>query len=204
MSTVTALKQSSPEHVSVLLADGAEISSTLSVAAALRLFAGRELDARELEELRALSRAALAREKALLLLSHRPHACKELRDKLVQKGEEEAVADECVNWLCEQGFLDDARYAGMLVRHYAAKNYGAARIREELRRRGVARELWDEALGELPAADEKLTRFIAARLKHPEDKKEIQRVSNALFRRGYGWDEIKTALRQFTDSISED
>lgn len=204
MSTVAALKQTSPEHVTVLLESGEELPSTLSAVAALRLFAGRELDAGELEELRALSKRHLAREKALLLLSRRPLSCRELRDKLLQKGEEEAVADDCVDWLREQGYLDDARYAGQVARHYAGKNCGAGRIREELRRRGIDRELWDAALGELPAPDEKLRRFLAVRLKNPSDRDEVRRVSNALFRRGYDWEQIRAALRDFSDSIDEE
>ena len=201
---VSALRQTSPEHVTVLLSSGEELSSTLSAAAALRLYAGRELDASELEELRALSTRALAREKALQLLSRRPHSCHEVRAKLMEKGEEEAVADDVVEWLVGQGFLDDARFAGMVVRHYAAKNYGAGRIREELRRRGLPRELWEDALQELPEADGKLERFIASRLKHPEDRAEVQRVSNALFRRGYDWEQIRAALHSYTDSIVEE
>lgn len=204
MNKVAALRQTSSEHVSVLLASGEALRSTLSAAAALRLYAGRELDEAELEELRALSRRALAREKALDILSRRPHSCRELRDKLVRKGEDEADAEDCVEWLCAQGFLDDRRFAAQVVRHCAAKNYGAQRARAELSRRGIARELWDEALRELPEPDEGLRRFLAARLKHPEERAEVQRVSNALFRRGYGWDEIRTALREYCDFIPEE
>ena len=202
--TVSALRQLSPERLTVLLSDGTEIASTLTAAAALRLCAGRELDEDALRELRELSSTALARERALQILSRRPHSCHELRQKLLQKGEEEAVADAVVAWLCEQDFLNDERFAAMLVRHYAAKNYGAGRIREELRRRGLPRELWDAALEELPEADEKLRRFLSTRLRHPEDRAEVQRVTNALFRRGYSWEQIRSALRAFCDTIIEE
>ena len=201
---LSALKQTSPGRITVVLEDGTEIRSSLAAVTDLRLFAGKDLDEGQLAELRALSRRFLARERAAALLSQRPMSCRELRDKLLEKGEEEAVADYCVDWLCEQGFLDDSRYAAMVVRHYAAKNHGAARLRQELSRRGVPRELWDEALAEAPEPGDRLDSFIASRLKDPEDRAQIQKVSNALYRRGYSWDQIRDALRRYTDTLYEE
>ena len=201
---LSALKQTSPGRITVVLEDGTEIRSSLAVVTDLRLFAGKDLDEAQLGELRQLSRRSLARDKAMTFLSHRPMSCRELRDKLVEKGEEEAVADYCVQWLQEQGFLDDGRYAGMVVRHYAGKNYGAGRIRGELSRRGIPRELWEDAMEEAPQPDDKIDRFVAARLKDPEDRAQIQKVSNALYRRGYSWEQIREALRRYSASVYEE
>ena len=49
----------------------------------------------------------------------------------------------------------------------------------------------------MPAVDEKLDRFIASRLKNPEDRDEIRKVSSALYRRGYSWEEIRSALARY-------
>ncbi len=201
---LAALKQTSPGRITVVLEDGTEIRSSLAVVTDLRLFVGKDLDVGQLAELRVLSRRSLARDKAVEYLSRRPMSCRELHDKLLEKGEEEAVADDCVAWLLEQGFLNDSRYAAMVVRHYAAKNYGAVRLRQELGRRGVPRELWDEALAEAPEPEDKLDSFLAARLKDPQDRDQIRKLSNALCRRGYSWDQIRDALRRYTDTIYED
>ena len=109
-----------------------------------------------------------------------------------------------VDWLTERGFLDDERYAAMVVRHYARKNYGAGRIRAELSRHGLPRELWDEALREAPEPDGQLERFLSVRIKNPEDPDQIRKASQALFRRGYSWEQIREALRQFSDCVYED
>lgn len=194
---LSALKQTSPGRITVVFEDGTEIRSSLAVVTDLRLFAGKDLEERELRELRELSHRSLAREKAMEYLSHRPMSCKELKDKLLQKGEDEAVADFCVQWLAEQGFLDDERYAGMVVRHYAGKGYGAGRIRQELQRRGVTRELWEEALKELPEQEDKIDKFLVSRLNDPGDRAQVQKVSAALLRRGYSWEEIRAALARF-------
>ena len=50
--TVTAIRQDSPDRLSVLFDDGEEIKSTLGAVTALRLFVGRELDEAALEAFR--------------------------------------------------------------------------------------------------------------------------------------------------------
>ena len=200
---ISALHQTSPERVTVALDDGSEIKATMGVIAELRLYAGRRLTEAELQTLRTSAALALCKNRGLELLSYRPMSAKELRDKLTEKGEEPTAAEAAVTWLCEQGFLDDARYAGMVVRHYAGKGYGAGRIRQELQRRGVPRELWDEALTELPESDDKLDRFIASRLKDPSDRAQVQKVSAALYRRGFSWEEIRAALARFRADAGE-
>lgn len=200
---VSALRQTSPGRVTVTLCGGEEIKTTLNVVTDLRLYAGRELDGEELKELRAASRSALARNRAMELLSRRPMSEKELIDKLIRKGEDEETAADCARWLRENGFLNDESYAAAVARHYAAKGYGPGRVRAELSRRGVDRELWDDTLEAIPENTDKLDRFIAARLTDPEDRDQVRKVSAALYRRGYSWEEIRSALRRFNAETEE-
>ena len=102
-----------------------------------------------------------------------------------------------MDWLQSRGFLNDERYAGMVVRHYAGKGYGAGRIRQELQRRGISRELWEDALQEMPEQDDRIDSFLASRLKDSGDRTQVQKVSAALLRRGYSWEEIRAALARF-------
>ena len=201
---ITALRQTSTDRVTVVLEDGSEIKSSLGAVTDWRLFTGKALDEEELAAFRRDSSRSLARDKALELISRRRMSRKELRDKLLQKGESEDAADFAAAWLTDHGFLNDESYAAAVARHYAAKGYGAGRVRSELSRRGVEREYWDDAMQQMPEADEKLHKFIAARLKDPEDRNEVRKISAALFRRGYAWEEIRTALRRYTDNIEED
>ena len=200
---VSAMRQTSPGRVTVTLCGGEEIKTTLNVVTDLRLYSGRELDGEELKELRAASASALARNRAMELLSRRPMSEKELVDKLIRKGEDEEAARDCARWLREEGFLNDESYAAAVARHYAAKGYGPGRVRAELSRRGVDRELWDGTIEAMPENTEKLDRFIAARLTDPEDREQIRKVSAALYRRGYSWEEIRSALRRFNAETEE-
>ena len=46
----------------------------------------------------------------------------------------------------------------------------------------------------MPEDTSKLDRFIASRLRDPEDRDAVRKLSAALFRRGYGSEEIRAAL----------
>ena len=128
-----------------------------------------------------------------------PHTEKQLRDKLREKGCGEADIDEVTALCLDYGFLNDGEYAAMLARHCAAKGYGAGRVRTELSRRGVPRELWDEALSQLPEPSDTLDRLLAAKLRgrDPSDRAVAAKAANALFRLGYSWDDIKNALNRY-------
>ena len=100
--------------------------------------------------------------------------------------------------------LDDAQYAAMCVRHYAAKGYGAGRIRNELYRRGIPRELWDDALQELPEQDDQIDTLLRRRLRSDTpDRDELRRASDYLYRRGFGRDEIRAAIARYQDNFEE-
>ena len=200
---IRALRQTSGERVSIELSSGEEIKATLSLAAELRLYAGKVLEDAELQALRASAALSLCKTRAVELLSYRPMSAKELQDKLTQKGESPDSAAAAVDWLCEKGLLHDGRYAGMVVRHYAAKGYGESRVRQELQRRGVPRELWEEALRELPEPEDKLDAYLASKLKDPGDRAQVQKVSAALIRRGFSWEEIRAALARYRDGMEE-
>ena len=83
-------------------------------------------------------RAAL--DAAAKQLSYRALSTKMLRGKLLAKGHDEEAADYALAWLTERSLLSDGQFAENVVRSYARRGYGAARIRQELSRRGMSRE----------------------------------------------------------------
>jgi regulatory protein len=139
------------------------------------------------------------KKRALRMLERRDYARDELVDKLMLKGVDEHEAEAVADHFVKLHLIDDERYAGLVVRHYAAKGFGAARIKNELYRRRVPRELWDEALMELPAQDDTIDRLLRARLKSRKaDKDALRRAADALRRRGFSWDEVHAAVERFT------
>ncbi len=193
---VSALRKLSSERYIVSIGER-EIKTTANVIAQFRLYEGRVLSNESIEEFSAESARALAREHALEILSRRQMSEKELRQKLIDKGYDEATAAYCCEWLKDRHYLNDAEYAGLLVRHYASKGYGAGRIRSEFVRRGIARELWDDAFDELPDSNEKLSDLLRKKLKGDLSKENIRKVSASLFRRGFSWEDIRSAISEF-------
>lgn len=168
------------------------------------LYAGKELTAEEAEGLMASAKRSGLKEKALGLLSRKPQSRKELERKL---GEWEATEEETAS-ICDRmeelGYLNDSCYAGLIVRHYTGKGYGEKKVRDELYRRGVPRELWDEALRQAADPGPAIDAFLSKKLKgRTPDPKELQRVSAALARRGYSWSDIKAALSRYDETIEE-
>lgn len=138
-----------------------------------------------------------AKARALKILERRDVSRKMLLDKLTEKGVADADAEEVADWLCGLGVVNDERFAGLIVRHYAAKGYGERRIREELYRRGIDRELWDAALEELTGSDERLDRLLGAKLCGDTSPGNLQRTQNYLLRRGYSWEDIREATERY-------
>lgn len=138
------------------------------------------------------------RKKALSLLERRDYGSEELCAKLVEKGAEPDEARAAVRYMVRVGFIDDERYAAMVVRHYAAKDYGVGRVREELRRRKLDRELWDAALAELPEPDETVDALLRAKLRgKAADRDTIRKAGAALVRRGFTWEAVKAATDRY-------
>ena len=195
--TLREIKQNSPERFTLVFDDGTELKTTLGIITEHFIHSGMDFDEDAYNELVSACTLALAKARALRIINARPMSREELRKRLVEKGETPENAEECAEWLCQMGLINDAEYAGSVVQHYAAKGYGASRIKQELRRHGVSRELWDEAMEQMPEQDEYLARFLRSRLSDPGDRAQVKKVSDALFRRGYSWDQIKHALNEF-------
>ena len=140
------------------------------------------------------------RERALRHLARRDHSRAELMRKLAPHGSEEEV-EAVLARMAELGLLSDRRFAEAWVRGKAAR-FGAARLRIELARRGVERELVDAALaGE--CADNELERARAVwRAKFgaaPGDTREWARQARFLQTRGFAGDVIRALLKEHPD-----
>ena len=188
----------------VRLEDGNVLRVTEEELLRFGLRAGMELDEETAEALQASARASAARAAAASIIGSRALSKQELTRRLVKKGNEASDAQAAADWLEDIGAVNDADYAASLARHYGGRGYGPARVREELRRRGVDRALWDAALEEMPEAAEALDKLIRkicrGELSDPREKK---RVSDALLRRGFGWSDVRAAMGRYTEMLED-
>jgi regulatory protein len=137
---------------------------------------------------------------AVALLARRDYSRRELRGKLKERGYLEHAIEPVLVDLEETRKLDDTRYGANVVASRSRRALGPARIRNELKRKGVAAETIDQALagdGEPPPDFVQLARQARVRKFGPElptDWKEKARQARFLQYRGFSTDHIRAAL----------
>ncbi len=182
--------------------DGTKMKVATRVVAERGLYQGMELREEDLAELQDTARRASAKDRAVRIVSSTAISEKELRRRLVRKGERPEDAEEAADWLRELGALDDEAMARRIAQRCVDRGYGPGRIRQELYQKGIPREYWEEALAMVPDMSGAIDRFVEQKLRGREpDQKELQRVIGALQRRGYGWEEIRSALGRYQEGL---
>ena len=154
------------------------------------------------EQLQAASGQNRLRERALYLLSGRSYGKKELADKLRHPRSGPAPtaeqAGQTVDRMEQLGLLNDAEYALRRARDMQAYQlYPRRRIAAELSARGIDRETVQQALEQLEGTDRETARALLqknyARKLTEEDG--VRRVTDALVRRGFSFEDVRAALR---------
>lgn len=133
-----------------------------------------------------------AREICLRLLSARPRTHAELTEALTQREIPEEVITEVLDRYTEVGIIDDAAFAGAWVTsRHRGKGLARRALGEELRRKGVDRDVAALALEQLDEGDERerAADLVARKLKgyspSVEPEAKIRRLVGMLARKGY-------------------
>ncbi len=137
-------------------------------------------------------------------ISYRALSQAKLREKLLDKGHPEDAVDYAIAWLEERNMLNDAAYADDIVHAYERRGYGLMRIRQELYRRGIDKDIAQEALEEFSPNQKQMLDLLEKRLRGDcSDRREVDKAVAALQRRGYLWDDIRTVLRIYREENEE-
>ena len=185
-----------------MLEDGSILRVGQQEIADFALYAGRELTEEEAAALTAGLRSRQMRERALELLSRKPQSRRELTRKLNEWGAGPEEADAVCDRMEELGYLNEAAYAARIVEVYSARGFGEKKLRDELYRRGVPREEWDEALARVEDSTQAIDDFLQKKLTGWTGyRKQLQKVTAALARRGFSWSDIRDALARYETGI---
>ena len=166
-----------------------------------RINTGCELSDEDLRELIEMSSERRAKEKALWLISYRDHSKKELKDKLVRTCDADA-ADKAVARMEELGLVNDDKFARQYARRLLLEKKLTRRAAAfELTRKGIDRETAEKVLGEIDVDYRgNIREIIEKKYRNIQDEKVKRRAVAALQRLGYGWDDIKAVLEEYTDT----
>jgi regulatory protein len=161
--------------------------------------------------------ADACRERALALLARRAHSRAELERKLLRAGFPPASIRPALDALAAARLVDDRLFAEqLLAEKRETRAWGTARLRLELRKRGVAREIGDELLAgpaadpdaELERACEAASRFLRlrrARRRPPEEpRRERAALGRFLAARGYDAATCRQAMERLGRAAAGD
>ena len=185
--------------------DGAEIA-TLSIEAIerLRLGSGVPFDDRLALEVEREAGILDTYDRALNMLAARGRASADLRRILIRKGEPVDRVAIAIERLERAGFVDDASFARQFTRSKAVgAGLSRRRVQQELAKRGVARDVSDEAIETVfveegvdeEASIERVARKKLRSLSSVDDATRKRRLYSFLARRGYDSDAIGRVLR---------
>lgn len=159
------------------------------------LFTGKEVSQDELESLKDESAFGKALGRALEYIMRRPRSIKEMRDYSWRKQWPKELSERVIARLSEKGYLDDAKFAEIWVRHRAlGKPMSERKLRMELKHKGVADDITESVL----AKDDKEFNETEALQRLVEKKRsrytDEQKFTAYLMRQGFRYADVRRAL----------
>ncbi len=191
----------------VTLADGRRLLLEADEVSRLGLAPECVVDEALGRRLATLDERTRAREAAARLLNYRPRSRAELSGRLKRLGFSPDIVQHVTGDLTARGMLDDAHFARAWAEYRAVGRQGPRRVRAELRAKGVATPLIDEAVRavfveqEEQLAGEVVERHLP-RLRELPVETRIRRLVGLLRRRGFSGAVITPLLRRYAGRAS--
>lgn len=150
------------------------------------------------------------RARALSYLAAREHSRLELQRKLARHDEDGDAIAALLDTLEAQGLLSTERYVASVL-HRCSPRLGAARIRQELRAKGVPDDAMRDSLQGLAYTEEARAREVWQHRfgRAAADQREQARQARFLLARGFPGEIVRRILREagnvrLDDSVAED
>lgn len=200
--TKIEIQKKRKERVSVYL-DG-EFAFGLNGEVALKfgLKEGDRITQEEIDQILLLEEKKAAKNRALRFLAYRARSEKEVIDKLAQIGYDEKIIAWVVSELKRLGFINDEEFARSFCNSkMIGKPVGEKLLCHQLREKGINEEIVEKVLEETYSEKDqvKIAKDLVQRknqqYKNLDWRKRRKRISNFLFRRGFGWEVIEEVLR---------
>jgi regulatory protein len=207
--TAITSQQHDPNRVSIFLDGEFAIGLSRELAAREGLAVGMRLTAERAAEIAAREEVGKATDRAIALLARRPRSVREVRDRLRQKGFTDATIDAAIEKLEGWDYVDDEDFARYWVENREThKPRGRRLLEQELRQKGVARDVIQETLDEADL-DERGSAVDLARAKlrsygSLDPALARRRLGAYLGRKGYDFSTIRAALNTVLDGDEDE
>ncbi|MDO4547259.1 MAG: regulatory protein RecX [Clostridia bacterium] len=140
-----------------------------------------------------------AYESALYILDRAARTSADIKRALMDRGYFEQVCDECIIRLMKAGLIDDAAYAQRMAQIATQKPISRAALKMKMRSKGLSNDDAEKALESISDEDQKaalnaLADKLSKRYDGLEPREARRKLSAALARRGFNWDEINARM----------
>lgn len=166
-----------------------------------QLTSGREISEECFRTINTMVLPKRAKLRAMNLLARREYSSARLKDKLREGYYPESIINETLNFLVENHYLDDFRYAECYISQYE-RSRSKQRIRQDLMKVGIPTELienamlkWEDENG--PIDQQELIQELLRKRNYDPNKADFkakQKEFSFLLRKGFTADEVRKAL----------
>ncbi|RAL26397.1 regulatory protein RecX [Thermoflavimicrobium daqui] len=166
------------------------------------LYKGMPIDKEQIQELLEAEEYNQVRQSALRYLSYKPRTVQELRQHLAKKEYREGYVKKVIVEMQKLGYLDDKQYAQAWIEERKhRKGYGSLRLKNELKRKGIAPEWIDEAISQMDDNQERQLAMEVAqrrylRIHHESWPKIERKLGQFLQYRGFSIEVVYATLQK--------
>ena len=141
------------------------------------------------------------------LLGSREYSPKVMLDKILDKGYERAEASQAIDFLIENNWLSELRFAESFVRGKVARGQGLSRIRYELQQKGVSSQLCEKVLEEQDIQWQQVCDRVTKKKLNAasicNDLKGRQKLERFLRYRGFSGAETRRSIDKYINCMGE-
>lgn len=200
--TKIEIQKRNKERVNLFLDGEYAFSLSLELMYKEGLKVNQEVDINILKALAKKESYIRCKESALRIIERNYKTEKEVRDKLKLKGYEEDDIDSSIEFLKNYNFLNDYNYTKAFIKD-KINIQGSQKIKYNLIKKGISKEIVQEQLSSINKDDEKITALNLAKKKLNIIKKsenDEYKISGKLYRflisKGYGYDVVKEVVKE--------
>ena len=200
---ITALKQGlkNPDRVNVFVDEKFAFSLDISQVVDFGIKVGMEISAEDLAEFKKASEFGKLYQRTLEWVLVRPRSIRETNDylykKIFEKKLDKNYIDRIIETLKDKKYLDDYRFCEYYVENrFIKKGVSLKRLRMELLKKGISKEIIEEVLADSDRNDEEeLKKMIAKKRAKYDDEK----LTAYLVRQGFQYDLVRELVAQTSE-----
>ncbi len=139
---------------------------------------------------------------AMDLLTGREYSRAELATKLNKKFDNHSAIEQVLVQISDEGLQSDKRFAEAFIRSRLYRGHGLARLRQDIRQKGIADDLVAQALEDADINWFELAKDVAQRKfgdRQAADQREKAKRMRFMQYRGFNYEQIKYALSSSLD-----